>query len=601
MRLFLFTSLTIFAWLAGVAAQGDLRAQPSSAQLPAGATSSPNEPLSLVGPNPDLRPTQLPAAFSDAVHKDDLPQPVQRLPVPDQHEMTSPSHEAEGHEYYTTGAPFPGDGGMFFCFPEDPPSRCEKAVNFLPELLTHPNDAFGDCWAKLLCAERDELHTELEEEAIGLQYIVPRPRLLVECNERFLGPGPLATGIELGLLGPVWRPALWVWGEHRSAAQYYDNGSNNAISEEANRLDLFAQLNLSGTERFLFAVRPLDRENSLGTAREFASYDFGTGNDLPGFNFQPQSAFFEGDFGELFPWLDPYDSEFLDYGFSVGRMPLLAQQGLLLAEDAIDALTITRNTVNNGRNLNQRITGVVAWNEINRNSPVAPNPGTMLDENSKMIAVLTETDFFRSTVNADVVYVAGDDVQGDLVVTGLSGIQRHYFHHNTFNTSLHALASFPTDKTTPYAEQGELLFAQTSWTPHHYYDLIYVNGFVAIDQFTSPAREPLAASPIGLAGIGFAHTGLGRAGPPMGVRTSDVTGGALGYQWFFDGTRKQLIWETGGAKEIEGPASRGIVGTILRYQAAHGQHTIFLLDGFVAKQETFDLSVGGRAEIRLKF
>jgi hypothetical protein len=615
MRLFLYTTVTLFAWLAAAAARAETT-----------AAASPGQSLSLLPPETSVEfdgksPTEFESTsvaryaaapnFIDAAPPDGNLEGV--LPTPmdvtsgsgetgDASSEYSAEHENEHGPYYTTGAPFPGDGGMFFCFPEDPPSRCEQVVNFVPGLLTHPNDTFGDCWAKLLCAERDELHTELDEEAIGIQYVAPRPPLLVECNEYFLGPGELARGIEFGPLGPVVRPAFWVWGEHRSAVQYFDAGNDNAIFEQANRLDLFAQLNLTGTERFLFAARPLDRENKLGTGREFVSYDFGSEDWLPGANFQPQSAFFEGDFGELFPMLDPYDSEFLDIGFSVGRMPLLAQQGLLINEDTIDAVTVTRNTVNNGANLNQRITGVFAWNELNRNSPVAPNPGVMIDHNSKMFAVLTETDFFRSTVNADAAYVTGDDVHGDLVVAGLSSIQRHYFHHNTYNTSLHALASFPTDETTPYAEQGELFFAQTSWTPHHYYDLIYVNGFFALDQFTSPARAPATASPIGLTGIGFAPVALGRSGPPMAVRSDDTYGGAIGYQWFFDKLRKQLIWEVGGAKDHAGPSNRGVLGTILSYQSAHGQHTIFVLDGFVAKQEANDsVATGGRAEIRLKF
>ncbi|MCH8284337.1 MAG: hypothetical protein IIC20_07155, partial [Chloroflexi bacterium] len=49
-----------------------------------------------------------------------------------------------------------------------------------------------------------------------------------------------------------------------------------------------------------------------------------------------EKAGIEGDFGEIFPRLDPLDSEQLDIGFSVGRMPLLAQQGLFINEDKID-------------------------------------------------------------------------------------------------------------------------------------------------------------------------------------------------------------------------------------------------------------------------
>lgn len=506
-----------------------------------------------------------------------------------------------GVEYYTTGAPFPGDGGVFFHFPEDPPGPLETGAEILPTLLTYPSDPLADFTARVLHAERAELHTELDEEPLDIQYVAPRPPLIIEWNERFLGPGLLAPGVELSPFGPTWRPAIWMWGEIRTAVQYYDNRRpQDPIVEWANRVDLFWQLNLTGTERFLFAARPVDRETSVGTSREFAGYDFRDGDPLPGGNFQPQSAFFEGDFGEIFPVLDPYDTRLLDYGFSVGRMPLLAQQGLLLNEDRLDAVTLTRNTLNLNRILNMRITGVYSWGEINRNSPIAGN-GNRVDNNSRMVALLTETDFHRSTVNADVAYVGGDDSEGDLMAFGVSGIQRSYLHHNTYNTSLHVLASFPTGATTPYAQQGELLFAQTSWTPHHYYDLIYLNAFLAIDQFTSPARGPLMGGPLGQTGIIFSAPGVGRAGPPIGVLTNDSAGASLGYQWFFDETRKQLIWEIGGAKEYEGPTNRGALATTLRYQTAIGQHFIFVLDGFVAKQEALDVGSGARAELRMKF
>ena len=50
-------------------------------------------------------------------------------------------------------------------------------------------------------------------------------------------------------------------------------------------------------------------------------------------------------------------------------MPILAQQGLLINEDMIDAVTVTRNTIYGGDILNLRMTSVYAWDRINRNSP----------------------------------------------------------------------------------------------------------------------------------------------------------------------------------------------------------------------------------------
>jgi hypothetical protein len=475
---------------------------------------------------------------------------------------------------------------------EESPLWCD-ILEATPTVLSWPDEPLGKFFAHLLGTEHDHLETELTDFRIDLQPIPARPPLLVEWNELFLGTGFLEQGIET-YTGAVWRPAFWVFGECRTGLQYFDRGT--PTTEWANRLDLFGQINLSGTERILVGVRPLDEERS--GLRRFSGYDFKNGNSIDGLNTHVQTLFFEGDFGELFPNLDPYDTRMLDYGFSVGRMPLLAQQGLLINEDMIDAATVTRNTLYGHGNLNLRMTGVYAWRGINRNSPTGR--ANEFDTASRMVALLTESDFAKRTVNIDATYVEGSDGFGNLCAFGASSIRRHHGYHNSYNTSLHVLVSIPEGKTTEFADQGELLFAQVSWTPHHTEDLIYLNGFWAIDQFTSPARGPTMGGPLGQTGILFGGIGLGRYTAPIAVRTDNLAGASLGYQIFFDHTRQQLIWEIGGAKETKG-VSRGAIGTALRYQKAIGQHSIVVLDGFVSKPEGQRVTQGLRTEWRVKF
>jgi hypothetical protein len=478
-----------------------------------------------------------------------------------------------------------------FPYPEAP-LWCEL-LEKAPAVLSWPDEPLANFFSHIIRQQHDHIESALDEEAIGIQPLSPRPPLIVEWNELFLSPGTLAPGIETPT-GQIVRPAFWVFGEYRGAVQYFDRGT--PITEWANVLELFGQLNLSGTERLLIGVRPLDEE--VNGARTFTGYDFTNGNWTDGTNADIQTLFFEGDFGEIFPHLDPYDTRMLDYGFSVGRMPLLAQQGLLINEDMIDAVTVTRNTLNGYGNLNFRTTGVYSWRGINRNSPVGlPNN---FDPESQMVAILTESDFAKRTVNLDGTYVYGDPTFGNLFAFGASSIRRHYGYHNAYNTSVHLLASFPEGPTTPFADQGELLFAQTSWTPHHTEDLIYLNTFWAIDQFTSPARGPLMGNPLGQTGILFAGIGVGRFGAPLAVRTDNLAGASLGYQMFFNHTRDQIIFEVGGAKETKG-VDRGVIGTGLRYQKAIGQHSIFVLDGFVSKQEGQQVAQGARTEWRIKF
>ena len=200
--------------------------------------------------------------------------------------------------FHTTGAPFPGDGGYFIEFPEDPPSAVERFVEVFPTALTWPNEPLGNFLAKILRQDRYELHTELHTEPLGIQFVPDRPPLIIEWNELFLGPGPLAEGIRTPT-GAIWRPAFWVWGEFRTAIQYFDNGVGDPAAEFANRLDLFGQINLSGTERIVYGVRPFDKENAAGTGRRFLGADFRDGG-LPGGNGDTQTLFFEGDVGEIF-------------------------------------------------------------------------------------------------------------------------------------------------------------------------------------------------------------------------------------------------------------------------------------------------------------
>ncbi len=478
---------------------------------------------------------------------------------------------------------------------EDSPRPVDSCLEALPRLLSAANPWFGDCLAKTLHSPRVEVPTLLDDFPLGIHPLPERPPLFLEWGERFLSPDPLKSGIETPF-GAVWRPAFWVFGEYRTALQYADYGAE-PVAEWANRLDLFGQLNLSGTERILVGLRPLDEE--LSDRRRFSGLDFRDVDSIDGFNAQIQTLFFEGDFGELFPRLDLHDVRSLDYGFSIGRMPLLAQQGLLINEDRIDAVTVTKNTLYTKRIINLRVTGVYAWGSINRNSPDLGVPN-LEDNNSNLVALLTESDFARSTVNADVVYVQSDSQAGDLIAYGVSSIRRHQGYFNAYNTSLHLLGSFSTNGDSAFSQQGELLFAQTSWTPHHHEDLIYLNAFLAIDQFTSPARGTLAGGPLGQTGLLFSAPGIGRLGAPIDVRANDAAGASLGYQYFFDETRQQFVWEFGGQKDTDG-TNRGTLATGIRYQRAIGHHWIAVLDATVGKRESENTATSLRFEALAKF
>lgn len=443
----------------------------------------------------------------------------------------------------------------------------------------------------------------IERQTDGFDRTAP----LFELGQDFLGTGNIGSGFTLPT-GAVWQPQLLLFGTYRTALQTFDDGShdndngNNRVSEWANRLDLFAQLKLSGTERFILGMRPLDDAVSESPRRgknRFSGYNFEPGND-DGFvnelNPDITTAYFEGDFGEIFPNLDPEESHALDWGFSVGRQPLFKQEGMLV-NDIIDAIGIVRNSIYLPGVSNLRVNAIYGWHELHRDDNTQ-------DNTANFFGVFSEFDFDCCTVDVDFAFVGSDDDDsGDGVYAGISSVQR--LSH--FNTAFRILHSSALDNETDAVSTGTLLFSEVSFTPHGTHNLAYANLFWGIDEFSSAARSPTAGGPLGRTGILFAAIGLGRYGAPLGNRVDNSVGGAVGYQIFLDHTRKQLIFEFGartGSNNRQGQQSESPSGFAFatRYQQAVGSHVVLSVDGFIGDNSNADTVANGlRGEMLFKF
>ncbi len=340
-----------------------------------------------------------------------------------------------------------------------------------------------------------EGRSRLSDESIGIQPIPDRPPLIVETNDHFLSPGFLSTGLELPT-GEIVRPSLWVFGNNQFGYNYFNNKTNPTIANElVDRLDLFTQLNLTATERFVWGVRPLDKERL--NKRVYTRWDFERNRGPDGLNIDPETLFFEGDFGEIFPYLDLYDTKFIDYGFSVGRQPVLIQDGLLINANQLDAFTVTRTTLNGAENLNTRITGMFAWDRVHRNNDI-------YDPTALLYGLYTEADYAETTVDVDLVYVNAVGKTGSAFFAAASATQRIDGINNVWNSTFHVLTSQPTNQQDAATGRGELLFSQLSMTPHGRPDLLYIDSFWGIDNFSSAARNPEVGGPLGQTGILFA-------------------------------------------------------------------------------------------------
>lgn len=460
--------------------------------------------------------------------------------------------------------------------------------------------------------KNDAHSSKISDEYIPLQLegMPERPKFLVELGNPYLGTGNIKPGFRLPT-GAYWQPTLIVFGTLRSAIQSFE-GDDFRVTEWANRLDLFANLQLSGTERLVVGFRNFDQDG------RFTSYIFEPGSSSPEFearfgdndafrdelNAEIQSLYFEGDFGEIFPGIDKKDFRRTNIGFSIGRQPLIFQEGMLI-NDSIDGVGVTRNTLMPRNTSNFRATLFVGAGDLHRNN--------VEDNGAELYALLTSTDIRTSTIDADLVYVRGSEASGDMVGFGVSAVQRI----GKINTSFRLLGSYAVDEETAFSTEGALLFSEVSYTPHYSQDLVYFTSFVALDEFSAAASGPASGGPLGRAGISFAAVGLGSYGAPLSSRARNVVGGAVGYQKFFGAlARRQLLAEVGFRAGTSSDVPDQVAATV-RYQKAVGRRVVLVWDGFASYRQglgssdaVFDstgdttgdtTSLGGRFEVVVKF
>ena len=401
-------------------------------------------------------------------------------------------------------------------------------------------------------ADHDESRITDEYLPLQLAGFPNRPKPILELGAPFLGTGRIGRGFTLPG-GAVWTPSFLLFGQFRSGVSVIDDGATRD-TQWANRLDLFGNLSLTGTERFVFGLRPTDQTDAFG-GRQFSGYrDVSGGGDEGGafvdqFNFDWDTVthlFFEGELGELFPHLDVDDRNGLDLGFSVGRQPISFQEGLLI-DDFVDAVGVTQNNLSPGGVVNLRFTGLYAWNQINRNTPGATSTRNLEGEGAHLVGGFTEIDWRSTTAAFDVIYVRGGELvsptarlrAGDGLYAGFSLVGRP--GSGAFNTTLRVVTSVPLGDRTQVpspavgdlsvgigdpASRGTVVFSEISWTPHHTNKFFYGNAFYAIDEYRVAALDPTIPGPLARAGILFVGPGLGNVPGALSSTANDVVGGA---------------------------------------------------------------------------
>jgi len=409
---------------------------------------------------------------------------------------------------------------------------------------------------------------------------------IFEWGDPFLKPGNILPGFTLPT-GAVWQPGLWVFGDFRAGGGYYDGHVANGSAYGVGTLNLFVNLKLSPTERILLGINPLTQgvEDTGVVHRKSTGTQFANG-----LNFDVNTLFFEGEFGEIFPNLDPNDNKGLDFGFAIGRQPILFQDGVMF-NDTIDSLGITRDTIIiPGLTPDMRVTGLFGFSNVNRNNNAH-------DGSAYVFGIFTETDLTISTVDVDAAYVTSDFADGgDGLFLGVSATQRI----SDINTTFSVNSSFATGRRGPAMDDGTLLLSQVSATVTGSEDIIYGDAFLGIGNYSSAARGAKTGGPLGRVGILFAAPAVGPAGPALSNRAGNVAGAAVGYQMFFNDNRTQVTLELGGRKDTDGNKQDAVAFGGQWLQALDNRTSI-QVDGFVGGRRHGGFTSGLRMELRTRF
>ena len=426
----------------------------------------------------------------------------------------------------------------------------------------------------------------------GSGEITQRPHLFIEAGDFFLDSGKLYEGFEVPILGAVWQPRLWSYMISRTAFQSFDNHApgTERETELANRTDLYVNLQLTGTEKILLGLRPFDNNRpDRFTRHTFDGASDGTTNEL---NVDAETLFFEGDLGSLIPNLDPAGITLLDFGFTVGRQPITFQEGILI-NDTIDSIGFVRNNLVFPGTSNLRIHGMAAWNRLDRND-------RFRGVESNMFALFGFADTPVSTFNLDTIYV-DDNGRGDAFYVGASAIQR-LRGLGGISSAFRINSSFALEDEIGgnVIGDGILLTAELSSLVVESEDIVYFNTYVGIDNYTQAGREAIVGGPLANTGILFASPKLSTHSAEINPFTDDVIGFALGYQAFYDNTRRNIIFEISGRKDTNGGETDAL-GVGFQLQQAVGRYVQITAESFYTIQSSENDDSGMRLELQLVY
>ena len=447
-------------------------------------------------------------------------------------------------------------------------------------------------------------NAQQQVDIYGAKSAVEPPRPPVELGRQQYTSGLYdESSTILGQLNPL-LPGLAVYGDWRTAVAYNNNNGKD-IAQIATRLNIDVDFKITATERIHAFFTPI-QDNNVYTRFEFGGGD-GDQQFDDEFDPNPQTLFFEGDFGSLYSGFSGKEASF-DLPFTAGLFPLFLQNGIW-ANDAILGGAVSLPAKNSAALglANFDITFFAAFDDVDNAGNISADK-----DNNPLYGVTAFVDAFDGFIETGYGLIQGrDELDGLLTHFVTAAYTRRYY--NTLSNSTRLFANFSND---PEREgDGFALISENSLISGLPSTLIpYANFFVGFGN-PQPLVDGNGAGILKNVGINFetdALTGF----PKLDDTGSNTFGGAIGLQYLFNLDR-QLVFEVAMVQPFEEDgigAQNAQYGFGVRYQVPLSRAWLFRADAtyqILAEADkndfqdifegNFEDNFGIRAELRRKF
>ena len=431
-------------------------------------------------------------------------------------------------------------------------------------------------------------------DVYGAKTAVEPPRPLLELGRQQYTSGAYdASSTLLGKKNPL-LPGLSIYGDWRTALAYNKNNGKD-IAQIATRLNLDVDLKITGTERIHAFFTPLQDD------AKFTRYEFGGGDANEKFNLEldpePQTLFFEGDFGSLYSGFSGREASF-DLPFTVGLFPLFLQNGIW-ANDAIlgGAVSFPAKNSQAFGLANFDVTLFAAFNDVDNAGIIGAD--TDDNNNSNLFGATAFVDAYSGYIETGYGLIDGRDDQEGLLTHFVTGAYTRRYS-NTLSNSTRVFANFGEDPLGD--DEGLAIISENSLITSLPSTLLpYANFFVGFGN-PQPLVDGNGAGILKNVGINFETDAL-TGYPKLDDSGSNTFGGAIGLQYLFD-LDEQLVFEMAMVQPFENDgigAEDAQYGFGVRYQIPIDRAWLFRADATYQIIEGEEDNFGMRAEIRRKF